>query len=106
MNKHFYPVKLDAERGDTVYLDDKMYINPNPGARRSSHQLAVSLLQGKMSYPSYVFLNEKNEWLTRVPGYMKPHAFEPVVRFFGDGDYLNTSWEDYTKTFKGDIAAE
>jgi len=106
MNQNYYPVKLDAERGDTVTLDGKMYLNPSPGARRSSHQLAISLLQGKMSYPSYVFINEKNEWLTVVPGFMKPKAFEPVIRFFGDGDYLNKSWEEYTKTFKGDIIEE
>ncbi len=106
MNDHFYAVKLDAERGDTVVLDGKIYTNPKPGQRKSSHQLAISLLQGKMSYPSYVFINEKNEWLTVVPGYMKPKAFEPVVRFFGDGDYLNKSWEEYTKTFKGYIIAE
>jgi thioredoxin-related protein len=106
LNKHFYPVKLNAERVDTVHLDGKMYINPNPGARRSSHQLAVSLLQGKMSYPSYVFMNEKNEWLTKVPGYQKAHAFEPILRFFGDGAYLTKSWEDYTKDFKGYIVAE
>lgn len=106
MNKNFYPVKLNAERTDTVYLEGKMYVNPNPGARRSSHQLAVSLLQGKMSYPSYVFINEKNEWLTVVPGYVKPQSFEPIIRFFGDGDYLNKTWEEYTKTFKGSIVEE
>lgn len=103
MNKHYYSVKLNAERVDTVFVDGQMFINPNPGQRKSSHQLAVSLLQGKMSYPSYVFMNEKNEWLTVVPGYMKPPAFEPVIRYFGDGDYLNKNWEEYNKTFKADI---
>ena len=106
MNEHYYSVKLDAERVDKVTLDGKVYSNPNPGQRRSSHELAVQLLQGKMSYPSYVFINEKNEWLTKVPGYMKAHTFEPVVHFFGDGDYLTKKWEVYSAGFKGEIPAE
>ena len=101
MNKNFYCVKFNAERPDTVSFGGRDFVNPNPGTRRSSHQLAIALLQGKMSYPSYVFLNEKLELLTVVPGYMNVQKFEPVIKYFGENSYLKyKSWEEYMKTFK------
>lgn len=99
MNKHYYPVKLNAETNKEIVLGDKKYVNPNPNGRRSSHQLAVSLLDGKMSYPSYVFLNEKNEKLTVVKGYLKVPDFKPIISYFGSNAYLSSEWEEYKASY-------
>jgi thioredoxin-related protein len=103
MSKNFYCVKLDAERKDTVIIDGVTFANPSPSGRRASHQLAVELLKGKMSYPSYVFLNEKSQWMTVVPGYQKAKDFECVLHYFGEDAYLKTPWEEYKPTFVGEI---
>ena len=103
MNKTFYCVKFDAERKDTIIIDGVTFVNPNPNGRRTSHQLAVELLKGKMSYPSYVFLNEKSQWLTVIPGYQQAKDFESVIHYFGDDAYQKTPWEDYKTTFSGEI---
>ena len=103
MSKHFYCVKLDAERKDTVVLDGQTFVNPNPASKRSTHQLAVELLKGKMSYPSYCFLNEKGQWITVVAGFQKAHDFECVLHYFGDDIYLKTPWEEYKTSFEGKI---
>ncbi len=103
MNKNFYCVKFDAERKDTIIIDGVTFVNPNPNGRRTSHQLAVELLKGKMSYPSYVFLNEKSQWLTVIPGYQQAKDFESVIHYFGDDAYQKTPWEDYKTTFSGEI---
>ncbi|MDR0419647.1 MAG: DUF255 domain-containing protein, partial [Prevotellaceae bacterium] len=58
MNKNYYSVKLNAEMTDTVRFKGHIFVNPS-SSRRSSHQLAVSLLNGKMSFPSVVFMNEQ-----------------------------------------------
>ncbi|HTX87576.1 MAG TPA: DUF255 domain-containing protein [Bacteroidales bacterium] len=104
MKKNFYCVKLNAERKDTVVIDGVTFVNKNPAAKRSTHQLAVELLKGNMSYPSYVFLNEKSQWLTVVPGYQAPKSFEPILHYFGDDAYKNNiPWEEFQSTFKGEI---
>jgi thioredoxin-related protein len=103
MSKHFYCVKLDAERKDTVILDGKMFVNPNPTGKRSTHRLAVDLLKGQMSYPSYVFLNEKSEKLTTVAGYQRAADFEGIINYFGSDQYLKMSFEDYKTGFQGKI---
>ena len=58
LNAHFYPVKLNAETRDTILFGGHVFINKGTG-QRPSHDLAISLLNGKMSYPSVVYLNSK-----------------------------------------------
>jgi thioredoxin-related protein len=103
MNEHYYCVKLDAERKDTVEIDGVKFVNPNPSVKRSTHQLANEMLRGQMSYPSYAFLNEKGQIITVVPGYQQAPAFECILNYFGQDAYLATKWEDFQTTFKGQL---
>ncbi|MDA3942726.1 MAG: thioredoxin family protein [Bacteroidetes bacterium] len=103
MQDNFYMVKFDAERSDTVVYGNRTFVNPNPGKSRSSHELAQALLRGKMSYPSYVFMNEEMKIITVVPGFFPPQSFEPVMYYFGSGAYENQDWETFSKAFKGTI---
>ncbi|MCX6268294.1 MAG: DUF255 domain-containing protein [Bacteroidetes bacterium] len=103
MNDHFYCVKFDAERKDTIVIDGQTFVNPNPASKRSTHKLAVELLRGKLSYPSYVFLNEKGQVLTVVSGYQKAKDFEGVLSYFGTDSYLKSTWEEYRATFQGKL---
>ena len=103
MAKHFYCVKLNAERKDTVWIDGVKFVNPNPANKRSTHQLANELLHNQMTYPSYVFLNEKGNFLTMVAGFEPPETFEVVLHFFGEDAYLQQSFDDYKLKFGGEI---
>ncbi len=72
MNTYFYPVKFDAESKTPVrYNDYEFVFKPE----YKSHELAVSLLNGQMSYPSFVVLTEKEERLTILKGYQEKEAF-------------------------------
>jgi thioredoxin-related protein len=104
MNSHFYCVKLDAERKDTIVLDGVKLVNPNPGSKRSTHQLANQLLHGSMSYPSYVFLNEEGKYIVTIPGYHRASEFEAMLSFFGEGAYENLKSEEFQQKFDAYIA--
>lgn len=71
LNEQYYAVKFDAETSDTIKFSGQVFVNES-NRSRSPHQLAVALLQGKMSYPSVAYLNENNQLLTAVPGYYTP----------------------------------
>lgn len=103
LSSHFYAVKFDAERKDTIMIGGNMYINPNPKGTRSTHQLAAALMQNRLSYPSSVFLDEKGQLLSVVPGYMNARDMEKVLHFFGENAYMNQKWEDFLAGFKGNI---
>ena len=107
MNEKYYAVKLDAEMKDTVVFKDHTFVNPNPAGKRSSHQLAVSLLEGKMSYPTTVYLDENVNLLTSaLPGYLTPAALEPILKFYGGDHHKTISWEDFQKSFVGEVKTE
>ena len=98
MNENYYAVKLDAETSDTIVFAGYTFVNEGSrGSRKGTHQLAATLLQGKMSYPSYVFMNEENQVLTVAPGYMEPKDFMPILKYISTDAYLNQTFKDYIK---------
>lgn len=74
MNENFYAVKLDAEgREDLDYKGRTLQFRPsNNGRRAGVHELAVVLLNGRLGYPSFVYLDEAQESLKISPGFKTP----------------------------------
>lgn len=96
MNEHFYMIKLDGEEKEDIVYKGKTF-KYVPSGRSGYHELAASLLRGKLSYPSVAFLDESQKMLTLVPGYRKPEEFLTIARYFGENIYLEKSWTDYQK---------
>lgn len=100
LNEHYYAVKFNAEGQDTIRLADRIFVNQNSSGR-SPHDFAVALLQGKLSYPSIVFMNEQNQMLTVVPGYRTPDQVSPILVFLAEDYFKTISFDDFMKTYKG-----
>lgn len=99
VNEHFYAVKFNAEKEGPIQVNDTTYaIIPGAG-RNGTHGLAITLLNGKMGYPSLVFLDENFNLLSPLAGYQTPTQLEGPMRYFGENHYLKQSWADYSKTF-------
>ena len=101
LNNKFYAVKFDAESSEKVTFQGREFIND--GKAGKAHQLAVALLQGQLSYPTVVFLNEKAQLISPVPGYREPKEMEVIMSFFANKAYETTKFEDYQKTFLSKI---
>lgn len=81
VNEHFYAVKLDAEQAADITVGGQTFRKQG-----NAHELAINLLQGKMSYPSTVFLDEKMAMIQPIAGYLEPRMFHQIVTYFG-GNY-------------------
>lgn len=103
LNTNFYPVKFDAEQKETIEFKGQTYINTNPDRKRNSHELAQAFLQGKMSYPSYAFLNEESILITVIPGFIPTANFEPIIHYFGEDAFDKMEWEEFSKKFKSKL---
>jgi hypothetical protein len=69
MNEHFYAVKFDAETLDTITFQGQQYVGfVREDGKKGSHRLARTLLNGRMSYPSYVIMNEEMRTLQVIGG--------------------------------------
>jgi len=106
LNEKFYAVKFNAERKDTVVFQGNTFINNGEGSR-PPHQLAMAMLNGKMSYPSIVFMNEKNQMITAVPGFQKPEQMEPLLMFIYESLYeKNVDFQQYSQTYYSKAPSE
>ena len=94
MQDNFYMVKMDAEGKDPIQYQGKTF-KFVPSGRRGYHELAAALLQGKMSYPTVVFLDENFNMLSPVPGYQKVEPFMQIAKYFGDNIYKDKDWQSY-----------
>jgi thioredoxin-related protein len=97
MKENYYCVKMDAERKDTVVYNGRQFVNPEPGKKRSPHQLAAALLQGRMSYPSYVILDENNQKITSMAGYLKVPDILNILEYYGENNHFKMPWDEFKR---------
>lgn len=100
LNKNFYAVKFNAEDDRPIKFKTNIYTNPTPNQRRSTHQLAIAILDNKLSYPSYVILDENNERLTVLRGYLSAKKLHPILTYLGENYYVDIKWESFLEMYK------
>lgn len=94
LNEDFYAVKLDGEAKEDITFKDNVY-KFVPQGRRGYHELAAALMNGKLSYPTTVYLDENLNMIQPIPGYMTVDKLEPILIFLGENHYKNQSWKDF-----------
>lgn len=94
LNKTYYPVKFNAEQKGEVTFNGKIYKFIDQGAR-GYHELAAALLNGQMSYPSVVFLDEQIRIIHVQKGYVKAEPFDEIIKFIGGNHYQTEEWEEW-----------
>lgn len=99
MTENFYMVKLDGEGAEPIEFKGKTY-KFVPSGRKGYHELAAALMQGRLSYPTTIFLDEKFNMLSPVPGYQKPEPFLNIARYFGEDIYKEKDWKTYAEAGK------
>lgn len=100
LNKEFYCVKMDGEDKGTLTFKGQEYGFVNQG-RRGYNKLPATLLKGRLSYPSFVYLDENLKTVLVKPGYRKAKEMLSIVTYIGDDIYKDMKWEEYTKQAKG-----
>lgn len=111
INKYFYAVKFDAEGNEEISFKGNDFTNPNydPSKRRgrnSSHQLSQHL--NIRSFPTIVYLDEKANLLSPIPGYKTPQELEFFLKTFKTNIYKTLTnkqdWETHYANFKFEFA--
>tara|TARA_R110001632_G_scaffold67875_1_gene159433 strand:+ start:3916 stop:4431 length:516 start_codon:yes stop_codon:yes gene_type:complete len=102
INKNFYTVKLNGEQKEDLIYNDHTFKFKASG-RTGYNEFAAALLDGKLSYPTTVFMNEDLKLLDRVPGYLDTKIMEQVMTFFASEKYKTETWDDFVKSFKSNL---
>ncbi len=69
LSEHFYSVKMNAESKEGIVFNEVLYEYKLYNGNKGYNELAVSLLGGKMSFPSFVVLSKKEVKLGSIIGY-------------------------------------
>lgn len=77
MSDNFYCVKLDAEQKDPIIYNKHTFVF-KPEYR--AHELAISMLDSQMSYPSFVFFNSKEQRIQIVKGYQEAAVWMNTIK--------------------------
>jgi len=105
INANYYAVKFNAESKSPITFKGKQY-DFVPSGNRGYHQLAAELLNGKLSYPTVVFLDENMDLLQPIPGFRKPAEMDLILKYFGGNYYKNTSYDIFQQQYKSPYPAE
>lgn len=106
INKNYYAVKFNAEGPDDLEFKGTVYKNedydPNRRGRNATHDLtkAIAPVNGRIAYPTIVYLNEDFEILSPVQGFHRPEQIKPILTFFAEDAYKNTPWEEYLQKYQ------
>lgn len=99
INQDWYAVKLDGEYKKNIEFKGRTY-KFVPSGRRGYHELPAELMNGKMSYPTLVFLDEEYAIIQPLAGYQKPRMLEQVLAYFGGDFYKDTPWPKFQETYQ------
>lgn len=95
VKENFYAVKFDAEQRETIKYDGHDFkFNPN-ATRRGVHDLAIALLDSRMSYPSIVYLDENRDRISISPGFKPADKFIHELNFIQGGHYKTKTYQEY-----------
>jgi len=95
LNDKFYTVKFDAESRSPITWQGKTY-NYNPQYR--VNEFALYLAHGQLEFPTTIII-APGEAPQAIPGYLEPRDIEPLVKYFGEGDYRTRGFDDYHRSF-------
>ena len=98
INKHFYAVHFDPTTKDTIKFGGMSYVNK--GIKHPFNDLAILLTNGRIGIPATIYLNEKLQLLSNVPGYRGVEELDKLLVFFGEEKYKTEKWEDFVKEYQ------
>lgn len=97
MNEHFYAVKFNAEsKEDVMFMGKKYSFAPEHNA----NELAAKLMNGQMSYPTFVFMEENFLNHSPIPGYQPVPQMELILKYLAEGKYKTVKFDEYSKNFQ------
>jgi len=98
MNEHFYAVKFDAEQKENIEFQGQTFEFVKNG-RKGYHELAYAILQGKMSYPTTVYMDEEFTIAGIRPGFASVEDMDVLMHYFKDNQHKHIPFQDFEKQF-------
>ncbi len=82
IDSNFYFISLNGEEKKDIVFKDHLFKFQSNGQNTGIHQLAFELgaIEGKLSYPSIVILNPKDEIIVQYSGYLSKEELQLILK--------------------------
>ena len=90
VNDNYYAVKFNGEGNEVANYKGQKFENKGYDPALAERRNATHPLTGYMqvqAYPTMVFLDENNDLITGITGYMSPTQLELYLKMFNNNDY-------------------
>lgn len=108
INENYYSVKFDSETSETINFLGKFFSNVNhkiDNKKKSVHDFTKFM--NVSSVPSIVFLDENNNQITIINGFLSAKELEPYLSLIASNNYKKIKsreeWDLYQRKFKSKI---
>jgi thioredoxin-related protein len=97
IQRKFYSVKVNAETREKLSWNNKTY---NYSSTYRSNEFAVYLTQGRLEFPTTIFIPADGGEPQAIPGYLAPKDIELLLKYFGEGAFGKIPFDEYKENFK------
>ena len=94
INTYFYPVRFNAESKDSIIFQGEKYYS-----KGKTHDFAIKMLDGKLSYPTLLFFNNNFKFKLIVPGYQDVKKIEPILIYCVEYIFNSTDVNDFINNY-------
>ena len=96
LSDDFYAVKLDAEQRAAIEFNNHTFEYVKNG-RHGYHELAASLLDNQLSFPTTVILDAEYSRIILSPGFKDAVGMLNELEFAATGAYENESFQSFSQ---------
>lgn len=102
LNKHFYPVKLNAEGKEDVVLGDRTFKFIDNG-RRGYHEIAAIVTKGRLSYPTISYVDDQGKVLEAAPGFKSAEQFKVYLSYYSSDAYKTKTFQEFNDSYQAEL---
>lgn len=98
INQNYYIYKVNALHGNKIVVGNRSFTSVHIG-KYDFNELATELLNGDMSFPALVFLDEKFNKIQSIEGYYSQEEFEVLLSYFAGNHHKNTMFKKFANNY-------
>lgn len=98
INTNYYPIKFDAQMREDIELNGKKFQYTKMG-RSGYHELAHTILSGKLSFPSIVVMDTDLRVIQAIPGYRDVKTLDMILNFYADDYHKSMPWKSFVSMY-------
>ena len=101
LNENFYPIRFNAESKQAINFKNKSYEFVAPPGTTGYHEFVAQFMEdGRLSFPTIVFLDEDLNVIQSMVGFKTPYEFEQIITYFATDHYKKMPWQKYRRFYR------